>query len=177
MSLEVCMLPNWLWGWGWIAIFPCLSNRSLLKFLKSKSNLPFTFCFMFSTSFFKTCPHIYNNISNWMKSWHTFVSKQGPNAGQLVVWRLFVCIEYIGNECIGILTEGLLRRWGVRDMRWWCRRDIDFHMIWITRVMTGHSFSIFPSFNFSLKVRLFNGHFWIFTIDSTLSTIWRNKES
>lgn len=39
-------------------------------------------------------------------------------------------------------------RWGLKDIRYWCRWDHDFPRIWIVRVMAGYSFLIFPLFNF-----------------------------
>lgn len=47
------------------------------------------------------------------------------------------------------------------------KMDLDFARIGITRVLLRYFFLNFPLIQFSLNTRLFDGHFQIFTIDSS----------
>ena len=75
----------------------------------------------------------------------------------------------IGIHCETSSTEDLLKRlaakdirWGVKYIRWRCRRGLDFSRNWITRVMHVHFPS--PLTQFPLKQKLLCRHFWMFTI-------------
>lgn len=100
------------------------------------------------------------------KSWHRVFGVHARWMSPKESWRPFVCIKGKGIEYIEIhgemsSTEGLLKRWGVRNMMWRCRWGLDFPRYWILGWWLGfHSPSCLDSISIKEEVMQYcDGHF------------------